>query len=87
MKPPLQPEAVVFGERLRELREKRGETLRSLADQMGMSFAYLSEMERGVKVPSLTTIIRLAIALDCKVTDLVDIFNRRNLRSLVPPTK
>ena len=83
----LQREAVVFGERLRELREKRGETLRSLADQMGMSFAYLSEMERGVKVPSLTTIIRLAIALDCKVTDLVDVFNRRNLRSRVPPTK
>lgn len=54
---------------------------------MGMSFAYLSEMERGVKVPSLTTIIRLAIALDCKVTDLVDTFNRRNLRALVPPTK
>jgi transcriptional regulator with XRE-family HTH domain len=83
----LQREAVVFGERLRELREKRGETVRSLADQMGMSFAYLSEMERGVKVPSLTTIIRLAIALDCKVTDLVETFNRRNLRSLVPPTK
>jgi transcriptional regulator with XRE-family HTH domain len=83
----LQREAVVFGERLRELREKRGETVRSLADQMGMSFAYLSEMERGVKVPSLTTIIRLAIALDCKVTDLVDVFNRRNLRALVPPTK
>lgn len=83
----LQREAVVFGERLRELREKRGETVRSLAEKMGMSFAYLSEMERGVKVPSLTTIIRLAIALDCKVTDLVDVFNRRNLRSLVPPTK
>lgn len=83
----LQREAVVFGERLRELREKRGETVRSLAEKMGMSFAYLSEMERGVKVPSLTTIIRLAIALDCKVTDLVDVFNRRNLRSLVPPNK
>lgn len=83
----VQPEAVVFGERLRDLREKRGETVRSLAEQMGMSFAYLSEMERGVKVPSLTTIIRIAIALDCKVTDLVDVFNRRNLRSLVPPTK
>lgn len=83
----LQPEAVVFGERLRELREMRGETLRSLSERIGMSFAYLSEMERGVKVPSLTTIIRLAIALDCKVTDLVDTFNRRDLRTLVSPTK
>ena len=45
---------------------------------------YISEMERGLKVPSLTTILRLAIALECNVTDLVDVFNGRDLRKLVP---
>ena len=40
-------------------------------------------MERGLKVPSLTTIIRLAVALDCK-TDLVGVFDKKNLKSLVP---
>ncbi len=87
MKPPLQPEAVVFGERLRELREKRGETVRSLATLTDASYTYISEMERGVKVPSLTMLLRLAVALDCKVTDLVDVFNGRDLRKLIPKRK
>ena len=80
----VQPEAEVFGARLRELREKRGETVRWLADAAGTSFTYISDMERGLKVPSLTMLLRLAIALDCKVTDLVKVFNGRDLRVLVP---
>lgn len=78
---------MVFGERLRELRTKRGETVRSLAELIGTSFAYISDMERGVKVPSLTMLLRLALALDCKVTDLVDVFNGRDLRKLIPKRK
>jgi len=77
------PEAAMFGERLRELREKRELTLRSLADLAGMSYTYISDMERGLRVPTLTTVIRLAVALDCKVTDLVGMFDKKNLRSLV----
>lgn len=79
-----QPEAVMFGERLRELREKRELSLRSLADLAGMSYTYISDMERGLRVPSLTTIIRLAVALDCQVMDLVGMFDKKNLRSLLP---
>jgi len=79
-----QREGELFGERLRELREQRGETQRSLADLTGMTHPYISEMERGLKFPSLTTILRLAIALECDVTDLVDVFNGRDLRRLVP---
>ena len=78
------PEAVMFGERLRELREKRELSLRSLADLAGMSYTYISDLERGLRVPSLTTIIRLAVALDSKVTDLVGMFDKKNLRSLLP---
>jgi transcriptional regulator with XRE-family HTH domain len=77
------PEAAVFGDRLRELREKRELTLRSLADLAGMSYTFISDMERGLRVPTLTTIIRLAVALDCKLTDLVGMFDKKNLRSLV----
>lgn len=50
---------------------------------MGMKHPYISEMERGLKVPTLTTIIHLAAALDCEVTDLVDVFNGRDLGKLV----
>ena len=48
-----------------------------------MTHPYISEMERGLKVPSLTTLIRLAIALECEVTDLVDVFRRRDLRKVI----
>ncbi|HEX7153833.1 MAG TPA: helix-turn-helix transcriptional regulator [Thermoanaerobaculia bacterium] len=83
----LQPEGELFGARLRELREQRGQTQRSLADLMGIQHPYISEMERGLKVPSLTTIIRLAVALECEVTDLVDVFNGRDLQKFVPKRK
>ncbi|HEX7153578.1 MAG TPA: helix-turn-helix transcriptional regulator [Thermoanaerobaculia bacterium] len=79
-----QPEAELFGARLRELREGRGESQRSLAALTGITYAYISEMERGLKVPSLTTIIRLAVALECEVVELVDVFTGRDLRKLVP---
>jgi transcriptional regulator with XRE-family HTH domain len=79
-----QPEGEVFGARLRELREQRGESQRSLAELIGSAHVYISEMERGLKVPSLTTILRLAVALKCDATDLVDVFNGRDLRKLLP---
>ena len=77
------PEAEIFGARLKELREKRGETVRSLATLADTTFAYVSAMEHGRKIPSLSMLLRLAAALDCKVTDLVKIFNDHDLRTLV----
>jgi len=77
----------VFGARLRELREARGETQRALADATGFSYPYISNMERGIKVPSLTTLLRLTVALQCDVTELVDVFNGRDLRKLIPKQK
>ena len=79
--------AQVFGERLRELREKRGETTRSLAEIAGMSHVYMSDLERGIKTPTLWTIVRLAAALGCKVTDLVNVFNKHDLSTLIPRRK
>jgi transcriptional regulator with XRE-family HTH domain len=79
-----QPEGELFGRRLREVRQKRGLTQQAVADLAGMSLTYISNMEHGFKVPSLTTIIRLAVALDCKVVDLVGAFDKTNLRALLP---
>jgi transcriptional regulator with XRE-family HTH domain len=80
----IQPEGKLFGERLREVRLKRNVTQQSLAESAGMSLTYISNMEHGLKVPSLTTIIRIAVALDCKVMDLVGTFDKTDLRSLLP---
>lgn len=76
------PEAEVFGARLKELREQRGETVRSLAEAVETSFTYISDLEHGRKVPSLSMLLRLAAALDCKVTELVKVFNTHDLRTL-----
>ena len=83
----LQSDGELFGARLRELREQRGESQRSLADLTGSTHAYISQMERGVKVPTLTMIIRLAVALECEVADLVAVFAGRDLRKLIPKRK
>jgi transcriptional regulator with XRE-family HTH domain len=83
----LQSDGELFGARLRELREQRGESQRSLADLTASTHAYISQMERGLKVPTLTMIIRLAVALECEVADLVDIFVGRDLRKLLPKRK
>jgi transcriptional regulator with XRE-family HTH domain len=77
----------LFGARLRELRDQRGESQRSLAALTGSTHAYISQMERGLKVPTLTMIIRLAVALNCEVADLVDVFKGRDLRKLIPKRK
>lgn len=81
----VQPEGEVFGRRLRELRQKYGVTQEQLSLATGLTEGYISNMERGLKVPSLTTILRIAVALGCKVTELVSAFDRiSSLSSLLP---
>ncbi len=84
---PSGPEAVLFGSRLQQLRTKRGLTTQALAEAADMSPSFVSNLEVGVKVPSLTTLVRLAVALECKVTDLVRPFDAHDLQTLIPKRK
>jgi transcriptional regulator with XRE-family HTH domain len=70
-----QPEGVIFGQRLRELRLAHDLSQYALADLCGSHKPFISELERGVKVPSLTMILRLAEALECDVYELVEVFD------------
>jgi transcriptional regulator with XRE-family HTH domain len=79
-----QPEGELFGQRLRELRQKSGVTQRDLAIASGLTEAYISNVENGFAVPSLTTVLRLAVALDCKVTTLTSVFDKVDLPSILP---
>ena len=74
----------LFGDRLRELRSKRGLTQQALADLVGIPQTHVSAMERGVKLPTLLTVLRLAAALDCKVGALVSVFDKSDVRSILP---
>jgi transcriptional regulator with XRE-family HTH domain len=52
------------GERIRELRETKGLSLREVADLTGFSTALLSQMENHLISPSLGTLIKLSKALE-----------------------
>jgi transcriptional regulator with XRE-family HTH domain len=74
----------LFGERLRQLRKKRGITQVQLSDATGVPQAHISNLERGTMLPTLGMMIRLAVALECKVSALVTIFDREDLTKLLP---
>lgn len=80
----IQPEGEVFGRRLRELRQKRRMTQEQLSVATGLSEVYISNMERGLKVPSLTTILRLSVALKCKPSALVTVFDDIDVPRVIP---
>jgi transcriptional regulator with XRE-family HTH domain len=71
----VRPEAETFGRELRKVRLKRGLSQQALAERCGSNIPYISELERGLKAPTLTMILRLASALECRVRDLMRVFD------------
>ncbi len=60
---------IPVGEKIKILREKKGLSLKDVADRAGFSTALISQMENHLVSPSLGTLIKLAKALDVKVGD------------------
>lgn len=56
-----------LGKRLRVLRNERGLTLTQLGEQVSLSASYLSQIERGLAMPSLPKLTAIANALDVEV--------------------
>ncbi|HLX77618.1 MAG TPA: helix-turn-helix domain-containing protein [Acidimicrobiales bacterium] len=67
---PLDP--LVFGQRLRHLRRRRGLTLSQLGTLVGRQASYLSQLENGHREPRLSMVNELASALGCRTADLLD---------------
>ncbi|MCS7050413.1 MAG: helix-turn-helix domain-containing protein [Thermomicrobium sp.] len=61
---------------LGRLRAARRWTLRELADRSGLSIPYLSELERGRKVPTLEAMERLATAFEMTLAELLQALAR-----------
>lgn len=74
----------LLGERVRELRQKRGLTQVDLGERLSLPQSRVSEIEKGSRVPNLETILRLALALDCKVSVLMAVFDKEDLARLLP---
>jgi len=69
---------VTFGLKLRELRRKKGMTLRGLAEVTGVDFTYLSKIEndRVGYLPGAETIRDLAEALEGDAIELLELANK-----------
>lgn len=52
------------GKQIKEARLKKGFTQHALAEKAGVSNVYLGEIERGEKMPSLNSFIKIIQALD-----------------------
>lgn len=75
-------EAELFGRRLRELRKERGLTQETLAESADLSGNYISDLELGLKVPSLTILVRLSQALNISTGDLLVDFSREAVKRM-----
>ena len=66
----------VYGRLLRGLRTRQGRTLAQVSTAAGVSLAYLSEVERGLKEPSSEVLEAICVALGSSVTLLVGAAHR-----------
>lgn len=60
-----------FADVLRQERQKVGWSQEELGFRTGLHRTYISQIERGIKNPTLTTVNRIADALGIGLTDLV----------------
>ena len=73
---------LTMGDRIKETRKKRGLTQEQLAEKLDISVEYVSQIERGMKIPSMQIFIKLVEALDVSADYLLrDIVSTRNLYS------
>jgi len=61
----------VFGEILRELRTKSGKTQEQMALDAGLDRTYISMLERGLRQPTLKTLVALSGTLDIAVSEII----------------
>jgi transcriptional regulator with XRE-family HTH domain len=60
------------GRAVKQQRETAGLSLRMLAERSGVSSSMISDIERGTKSPTVTTLVRLAQALGTSAAALLD---------------
>ena len=63
--------ATAFGRVLREQRETRGISQEDLALSADVDRSFVSQMERGIRQPTLTTLVKLCKALGVSPSTLV----------------
>lgn len=61
----------MYGSRIREMRKKRGLTLKDVAEATGYTIGHISQIERDLKSPSLVALRKIAACLNCSEVWLI----------------
>ncbi|WP_159887559.1 helix-turn-helix domain-containing protein [Paenibacillus puerhi] len=69
----------LVGEQLRLVRKARGLTQEELAEKCGLSFSYISDIERGSRNVTLESLDKLMVALDVMPSE---VFNFKDIESV-----
>ena len=61
----------MYGSRIREMRKRRGLTLKEVAEATGYTIGHISQIERDLKSPSLVALRQIAACLNCSEVWLI----------------
>jgi len=80
----MQKVLLALGKRMRNLREKQGFSQEAFADHCGLHRTAISLIERGKRVPSLTTLLTISsgfgISLSELLRDVDSVYRRKPMR-------
>lgn len=60
-----------FGRNVRRIRLEKGVTIEALANDVGLSYSYVGELQRGKRNPTLKVVERIAKSLGVNPTELM----------------
>ncbi|WP_420631747.1 helix-turn-helix domain-containing protein [Candidatus Leptofilum sp.] len=66
-----------FAKVLRELRVSKGFSQESLAQEVGIHRTYVSQLERGLKSPSLKTLYKIAYVLEVPLSEIMTLIEKQ----------
>ena len=72
-----------IGKKIKEIRKKTGLTQAELAEKINVDPKYVSRLETGSSVASITTIIKISQALNVEISDIFEISSLHKKNKLI----
>ncbi len=70
-------EEEIFGMLIKDIRKNKSLSQERLAEKTGLDRTFISSIETGKKIPTLTSICKLAKGLDIKISELFKLYEER----------
>lgn len=77
----LQDTVRIFATKIYEYRQEMNLSQQELADALGLDNSYVSLLERGIRIPSLLTLARIAEVFGVKPVDLITEISKDDKRN------